>query len=714
MSGTGARSPRAVVPRVRAPRALVLPAALVCALAMAPSAHAIYGPAAGGYGADIVSVDNASDEQGNAPTIDAVISASGRYVVFQTRATNFFEDDGGAIGPHGTEPDVEPAGTLREGGIFRYDRDTGAIQLVADGSEVYAEGPRKGGLVFAGAENPSVSADGRYVAFSTAQQLVPQDENENVDVYVRDMDVPLGVDRKDTGAYELVSATTGGERAASYAPHSPALPGDEPGAEAWPNTAIGADGRYVVFRTTAVESNLPGGGPPSTPGEQLFIRDLRQQTTTLISRNSTSGEAAGGAIGPASISGDGSTVSWVSTNAPEQTRFLPGEPENNSEPFYLWRRWQQPGAPTRRVTGIADPDDPQCREGEGITLSQTAQGPCYGPLSEPESSLASIALTPPGLSEDGYTVAFLAGAALRPNITKSSGLDVFLTSMAPHVSRKAGTRELTLGVQSGNIGSTPSIESLALSADGSTIAFTTLRDDFVLPEPRLVGGFSPFPRTSELYVVHVAEDTLERAVLGYGGGEPEGSTLVGPSLTADGSTVTFASAAPNLIFGDANQVSDAFTATFEPPAGTAAPPAEVNSTLGGFSISSATEAPELGLHVKRGKAGELLLLVETPGAGYLSVKAVGRITVKVGRHNRKKRVVLAQAHASARSEGTTTIALRVASKYVKNLEQTGKLAGELTVAFEPPAPAEALSAQAGANFVGRVVKEHGPAKRGRR
>ena len=64
-------------------------------------------------------------------------------------------------------------------------------------------------------------------------------------------------------------------------------------------------------------------------------------------------------------------------------------------------------------------------------MSQTATGPCYGPLSEPESSLASIALAAPGLSADGYTVAFLAGAALRPNITKSSGLDVFLTSMVP-------------------------------------------------------------------------------------------------------------------------------------------------------------------------------------------------------------------------------------------------------------------------------------------
>ena len=38
-----------------------------------------------------------------------------------------------------------------------------------------------------GARNPSISADGRFVAFSTGQQLVPADVNGNIDVYVRDL-----------------------------------------------------------------------------------------------------------------------------------------------------------------------------------------------------------------------------------------------------------------------------------------------------------------------------------------------------------------------------------------------------------------------------------------------------------------------------------------------------------------------------------------------
>jgi hypothetical protein len=700
--------------------------ALLCVLLFATAANAIYGPALGGLGADIVSVDNASDEQGDAPTSDAAISADGRYVVFQTRATNFFEDDGVAGG------DPEPPGTLREGGIFRYDRVTGALALVADGTEI-REGDHS--LVFRGAQNPSVSADGRYIAFSTAQQLVPQDANENVDVYVRDMDVPLAVDRKDSGAYALVSAKDGDEEPASYAPRSPPLPGANPGADVWPNTAISANGRYVVFRTPETASDLPDRIALDTPAGNLFVRDLFAKTTTLITRTAVGhepeecgasgtlagGEPACGVTGPATLSADGSTVAWVGSRAESQTVFLSGESPQRSTPYYLWRRWQEPAASTRRITGIADPDDPACPANGEVTLSSTASGPCYGPLSEQESDLASIAGTAPGLSADGYTVAFLAGAALRPNITKSTGLDVFLTSMRPGVTRKAGTRELTLAVSSGAQGSTPSIESLALSRDGSTIAFTTPRDSFVLSEPQPIGVFRPLPTASDLYVIHLAANTLERAIVGYEGDDPGASVSVSPTLTEDGSTIAFVSSASNLIFGDANGASDAFTATFEVPGGTAAPPAGVNVGSGGFSLT-ATSSPELGVSVKRAKDGGVTLLVETPGAGKLTAKAHGSIpriastkaakkvhAAGVVRRASKTKTIkkkspplllLASASAIARSEGTTTLTLHLSSRYAASLRRAGKLKASVTINFVPTASSEgALSDEVSATFV---------------
>ncbi len=708
--------------------------AVLCSLAFAASAHAIYGPAAGGLGADIVSVDHASDEQADAATTDAAISANGRYVVFQTRATNFFENDGVANG------DPEPSGVQREGGIFRYDRDTGQLALVADGTETLESDHS---LVFRGAQNPSISADGRYIAFSTAQQLSPQDTNENVDVYVRDMDVPLTADRKDSGAYILVSAKNGGDEPASYAPRSPPLPGANPGADVWPNTSISANGRYVIFRTPELASDLPDRSTVETPAGNLFVRDIAAKTTTLITRtavghepeecgaggSSTGGEPACGLTGPATISADGSTVAWVGSRAESQTVFLVGESPQRSTPYYLWRRWQESTAVTRRITGIADPEDPACPPGGEVTLSSTATGPCYGPLSEQESDLASIAGVAPGLSADGYTIAFLAGAALRPNVTKSTGLDVFLTHMNPGITRKAGTRELTLAVSSGAQGSTLTIESLALSQDGSTIAFTTPRDNFVLPEPQPTGGFRQFPTASDLYVIHLAANQLERAVVNYEGGDPNRSVSVGPTLTENGSTLAFVSSASNLIFGDANSAPDAFTATFGVPGGTAAPPAGVNAGSGGFSLT-ALSSPELGVTVRRAKDGGVTLLVETPGPGKLLAKARGSIpraaaakslrarksSVRAAKAKKKAKpappVLLASGAATARSEGTTTLTLHISAKYVKDLKRAGKLKANITIAFTPPAPAEALSDEVSATFVtASPKKSSGKAKR---
>jgi Tol biopolymer transport system component len=704
--------------------------ALLCALlAFAAPAHAIYGPAAGGLGAEIVSVDNASDEQGDAPTTDADISANGEYVVFQTRATNFFEDDGE------TQSELEaaePHGTVREGGIFRYDRVTGQLQLVASGNLVVSEGPEAGKVLVRGASNPSVSAEGRYVAFTSAQKLVPQDTNCgtdvpqgmtycNVQVYERDMDEAPS----QTDAYTLVSAQNRSEEPPVYEKSSTPIPGGDPGTQLWPNTAISANGRYVLFRTAEVDSSLPEGSTTATEKNQLFVRDLLAKTTTLVTRKKNgepeAGGPAGGAEGPATLSADGSTVAWVGKNAGQQTAFLQGEDFESQVSYYLWRRWQESETPTRRITGIADPEDPECPLGSRISSGNpTVTGPCYGPLSTPESN--GISSQAPGLSGDGYTVAFLAGGELRPADTKSSeALDVFLTSMQPGVTRKAGTRELTLAVSGAQGDGNAAITSLALSSDGSHIAFVSQRNAFVLSEPAPTGSFSTTGQQSELDLVDLSTNRLERAVVGLEGVEPNGSTLNNPTLSASGSTLAFASSASNLIFGDANGFSDAFAVSLQAPGGTAALPGGVNAGSGGFSLI-ATSSPELGVSVKSAKDGGVILLVETPGAGKLTAAARGSIpkaasakaakkirasvairsskTKKVAKKKASPPVVLASTSATARSEGTTTLTLNLSSKYAKDLQRAGKLKVNITIDFEPTTPSEsALTDEVSATFV---------------
>jgi Tol biopolymer transport system component len=702
--------------------------AICCVLAFASSAGAIYGPAAGGLGADIVSVDHASDEQADAPTTDAAISADGRYVVFQTKATDFYENDGVPGG------DPEPPGMCREGGIFRYDRSTGELALVADGTAVASNAKDEcepSHVLIRGAENPSISAEGRYIAFSTAQQLVPQDTNENVDVYVRDMDVPLAADRESSGAYRLASAQNGSEAPPVYENSliSTPIPGGDPGSEVWPNSAISADGDYVLFRT----AELPSGLTSTKEPEELFVRDLQNDTTTLITQQKN-GEPAGGAPGPATLSADGSTVAWVGAKALSQTVFLSGEEPQESTPYYLWRRWQEPNASTRRITGIADPEDPACRSGEGVTLNPVTTGPCYGPLTYPEASQTGGLSSPPSLSADGYTVAFLSGASLRPNTLKADTLDLFLTNMRPGVTRKAGTRELTLAVNGAQGDGNAPVTSLGLSSDGSHIAFVSQRNAFVLGEPVPSGSFSQSPEQSELYVIDLPNDTLERAVVGLEGAEPNGSTIASPTLSENGSIVAFVSQASNLIFGDADGFADAFTANVQTPGGTATLPAAVNAGAEGFSLS-AVASPELGVSVRRAKDGGVILLVETPGPGQLIAQARGstpkaapakkasktasrarkaaarasQAKPKPKKPTPKKKtapvVVLASATAAVRSEGTTTLTLHLSARYVADLKRAGKLKANVTIDFTPPAPAEALSDEVAVTFVPATTAE---------
>ena len=139
-------------------------------------------------------------EQGDdTTTFASAVCADGRYVAVQTRARNLFADD-----------DPDPAGQYRVGGIFRFDLETQGLELVADGDFFDEE---TNVLLRQGAREPSMSADGRFVAFSTAQQLAPADTNGSIDVYVRDMSVRRSGPRARSSS---ISARDGGDAPAEY------------------------------------------------------------------------------------------------------------------------------------------------------------------------------------------------------------------------------------------------------------------------------------------------------------------------------------------------------------------------------------------------------------------------------------------------------------------------------------------------------------------
>ena len=192
------------------------------------------------------------------------ISDDGRYVAFESDADNLSPDD---------------QNNVRN--IFVRDTVAGTTVLVS----------RAGGQAGAGADGhsyaPSISGDGRHVAFhSVADNLSADDEDNVVNIYVRDLD---------SGVTDLVSRASGHDgahaTANSYAP------------------SISADGRHVAFQSHA--SNLSAGSNPAV--RNVYVRDRALGVTTLVSRaDGEGGTGADADSGQAAISGDGTSIAFVS------------------------------------------------------------------------------------------------------------------------------------------------------------------------------------------------------------------------------------------------------------------------------------------------------------------------------------------------------------------------------------------------------------------
>jgi Tol biopolymer transport system component len=375
-----------------------------------------------------VSVDS-SGTQGNGASHWAAISADGRFVAFWSEATNLVPDDTNHCAPYG-EPgyncidifvhdrqtgDTERASVNSEGAqvtgdslypaisgdgrfvafqstapdlveddnnfstdIFVHDRQTGATERVSIDS--------LGGEANGGSFRPSISADGRFVAFeSFASNLVPDDTNFCVawvssclDVFVHD---------RQTGATERVSVSSGGEQ-------SP-LDSVEP--------AISADGRFVTF-LSAADNLVPGDTAvcdfPFELCQDVFVRDRQLSTTERASVNLDGGPAQF-SYG-ATVSADGRYVAFQSGATdivPDDTNPCYSDPENFFYCTDVFVRDRQTGRMER--------------------ASVSAQG------AEADSSTIDA----PVISADGRFVAFQSYATnLVPGDTNAKG-DVFVAAV---------------------------------------------------------------------------------------------------------------------------------------------------------------------------------------------------------------------------------------------------------------------------------------------
>ncbi|MEN4017821.1 MAG: hypothetical protein PQ975_07680, partial [Methanobacterium sp.] len=147
---------------------------------------------------------------------------------------------------------------------------------------------------------PSISSDGRYIAFSSyASNLVAGDINGHKDVFVRD---------RLLNTTTLVSVSSTGEQGNSDS--------SQP--------SISSDGRYVAF--TSYATNLVTGDTNGV--SDVFVRDLLLNITERVSVSSA-GEQGNGDSSSPSISGDGRYVAFSSGEA--RFEFFNTERSSNSQ-----------------------------------------------------------------------------------------------------------------------------------------------------------------------------------------------------------------------------------------------------------------------------------------------------------------------------------------------------------------------------------------------
>lgn len=218
------------------------------------------------------------------------ISADGRYVVFQSRASNLVAGDSNAVHD-----------------IFLRDRQTDTTTRISVSS------------VGAQANNASygseISRDGRVVAFtSDASNLVSGDGNGTIDLFFRDMQ---------TGAIARLMGLAGTE------PNGNIIPG-----------VFSEDGRYFSFVSTA--SNLVANDVNGV--QDAFLHDLQTSTTERISI-ATGGAEANDASRFPFVSADGRFVVFdsLASNlvAPDSNLF-----------YDIYLRDRQLGTTVRISTGL--------------------------------------------------------------------------------------------------------------------------------------------------------------------------------------------------------------------------------------------------------------------------------------------------------------------------------------------------------------------------
>jgi uncharacterized repeat protein (TIGR02543 family) len=229
---------------------------------------------------------------GNSYSVKPRISGDGRYIAFGSDATNLVSGDN-----NGSTD------------VFVYDRKTAhteRVSVATDGTEPDAT-----------SNSPSISSDGRYITFfSWATNLVADDSNSSVDIFLRD---------RVAGTTTLISVASDGTQGNSGST----------------GPSISNDGIYIAFSSSA--SNLVAGDTNSSI--DIFLHNRQTGNTTRVSVASDGTQGNNHSTNP-SISGDGRYIAFES----DASNLVAGDTNGVSDVFVYDRRT----AVTKRVSVAAE------------------------------------------------------------------------------------------------------------------------------------------------------------------------------------------------------------------------------------------------------------------------------------------------------------------------------------------------------------------------
>jgi Tol biopolymer transport system component len=382
---------------------------------------------------------------------------------------------------------------------------------------------------------PSVSANGRFVAFSSwANNIVPNDGNDQSDIFVRDLV---------TGTTRLASVASDGTQAngTSFTP------------------SISADGDVIAFESTA--SNLV---PNDTEGHgDIFVHVMSTGRTTRVSQRPTGVGANEDSVEP-SISANGKVVAFsslasnlvpvavnatglccdifVHTLTTGQNKL--GDPMLNGEGasdsflpvlssngrYLAFGSWG---------CGIAK--DVECLDESNVYELDMHTG-AMELVSRAYSGKVGFGCgANPAISADGSVVAFISdGGNLVPHDTNGA-YDVFVRDMTTGVTQRAS---VTSKEQQTNGG----LGRVSLSADGTLVTFQSDAWNIVPNDDN---------QAQDIFLRDLRRGRTVRVSVSSSGAEANAYSS-NAMISADGSTAVFESDASNLVRPDHNLTTDIF------------------------------------------------------------------------------------------------------------------------------------------------------------